>query len=604
MVYSGIGGQAVMEGVMMKSPDTIALSVRTPGGSIVTETKPAPPSGGQARSLPFIRGVLAFADSFLVGMPALMRSAELSGEEEEEEALSEKEIHGVFALSLVLAIGLFMGVPFLVSRLLAKVVASAALLAFLEGLFRLGLFIGYIVLISRMEEIRRVFMYHGAEHKCINCIEHGLPLTVENVRNSSRQHKRCGTSFLVFVLLISVFLFMFIRFDSPLLQLAARLLLLPVIAGISYECIRFAGRSESKVIAALSVPGMLVQNLTTREPADDMIEVGIASVEASFDWRSFLRDNRERFGEEQAAAIDAFLKEEEDRLAPARRDLYLELETALKNAGVPDADVDARRILESAAGLSATALAADPQVRVSKEEAAACRALAEERKTRRPLQYLLGEQEFMGLPFAVSEGVLIPRQDTEHLVQEALSHVPDGAQVLDLCTGTGCVLLSVLKLWRDAHPDGSIAGTGADLSDEALSLAQKNAEALGVECAFKKSDLYEAVGGPFDVITANPPYIPSADIETLMPEVRDFEPRLALDGGADGLDLLRRIISEAPKHLNGGGWLLCEIGHDQGAAASALFEQAGFEDVSVKKDYGGCDRVVSGRMPLPAADGL
>ncbi len=587
-----------MEGVMMKSADTIALAVRGPKGEILTETKSAPPSTGKLRSLPLIRGVLAFADSFLVGMPALMRSAELSGEEEEEEALTQKEINGVFALSILLAVGLFMGVPFLVSRLLARLVTSAVLLAFLEGLFRLCLFIGYIVLISRMEEISRVFMYHGAEHKCINCIEHGWPLTVENVRKSSRQHKRCGTSFLVFVLLISVFLFMFIRFDSPLLQLAARILLLPVIAGISYECIRFAGRSESRFIAVLSVPGMMVQNLTTREPKDEMIEVGIASVEAAFDWRAFLKDNRSRFGEEQQAALDAFFAAEKERLCPERRAMQTELEATLSGAGVPDADVDARLILEHVTGVTPAQMAADPKVRLTKEQAAACRNLAKERTSRKPLQYLLGEQEFMGLPFAVRENVLIPRQDTEHLVEAVLSHVNDGDTVLDLCTGSGCVLLSVLKLWRDAHPEGTLQGTGVDLSDDALSLAKENARSLGVDADFIKSDLFENWTETANVITANPPYIASEVIEGLMPEVRDYEPRLALDGGEDGLGLLRKIAAEAPAHLAPGGWLLCEIGNDQGDAVSDLFTQAGLQNVTVKKDYAGCDRVVSGQVPL------
>ena len=207
------------------------------------------------------------------------------------------EMTGTLVVSVLMALVIFMLIPYYFSRLVGLVVKSQAWMAFIEGIFRIAIFIAYVLLISLMEDIKRVFMYHGAEHKCINCIEHGLELNVENVRKSSKQHKRCGTSFLLFVLIISVFVFMFIRFDSSILQLACRLLLIPVIAGISYEFIRWAGRSENKVIQTISKPGLWLQNLTTREPDDDMIEVGIASVEAVFDWRKFQEENRESFHE-------------------------------------------------------------------------------------------------------------------------------------------------------------------------------------------------------------------------------------------------------------------------------------------------------------------
>lgn len=199
------------------------------------------------------------------------------------------------AIAIVLAVAIFMVLPYFLSRILEGVISSQTLLVLVEGLIRIAIFVGYLLAISRMEDIRRVFMYHGAEHKCINCIENGLELNVENVRKSSRQHRRCGTSFLLFVILISVVVFLFVRFDSPVLQLFARLLLIPVIAGISYEFIRLAGRSEHPLVLLLSKPGLWLQNLTTREPDDDMIEVGIASVEAVFDWRAFQRENRESF---------------------------------------------------------------------------------------------------------------------------------------------------------------------------------------------------------------------------------------------------------------------------------------------------------------------
>ena len=307
MKYSGIGGQAVMEGVMMRNGERYAVAVRLTDGSIHVDKKETKPQTGKGYKIPIVRGVLNFIDSLVIGMSTLMDSASyfeeepketMTEEQKEKKATKEKlEMTGTLVVSVLMALVIFMLIPYYFSRLVGLVVKSQAWMAFIEGIFRIAIFIAYVLLISLMEDIKRVFMYHGAEHKCINCIEHGLELNVENVRKSSKQHKRCGTSFLLFVLIISVFVFMFIRFDSSILQLACRLLLIPVIAGISYEFIRWAGRSENKVIQTISKPGLWLQNLTTREPDDDMIEVGIASVEAVFDWRKFQEENRESFHE-------------------------------------------------------------------------------------------------------------------------------------------------------------------------------------------------------------------------------------------------------------------------------------------------------------------
>lgn len=199
---------------------------------------------------------------------------------------------GTVIFSIVLAVGIFMILPYYISQIFQRFITSQMLLALIEGVIRLTIFIGYVVLISLMKDIRRVYMYHGAEHKCINCIEHGMDLTVENVRKSSKQHKRCGTSFMLIVMLISILFFMFIQVDSRILRLLLRVILIPVIAGVSYEFIRIAGRSDNAVINLLSKPGMWLQNLTTREPDDEMIEVGIASVEAVFDWKSYVEEMR------------------------------------------------------------------------------------------------------------------------------------------------------------------------------------------------------------------------------------------------------------------------------------------------------------------------
>lgn len=303
MRYSGVGGQAVMEGVMMKNQEKYAVAVRKPDHEIeikVSEYKGIV-KNKKIRNFPIVRGVLSFIESLYLGMSTLMYSASFFEDEEETKdtkKLTEEEqkkqdklmMGGTVAFSVILALAIFFVLPYFLSGFFSKVISSAALLALVEGIIRLVIFIGYIVLISLMEDIKRVFMYHGAEHKCINCIEHGLELNVENVRQSSKQHKRCGTSFLLIVMLISIFFFMFIQVDSKILRLVLRLVLIPVIAGVSYEFIRLAGRYDNWFVNALSQPGLWMQRLTTREPDDEMIEVGIASVEAVFDWKTWQKE--------------------------------------------------------------------------------------------------------------------------------------------------------------------------------------------------------------------------------------------------------------------------------------------------------------------------
>ena len=313
MKYSGIGGQAVMEGVMMKNADRYAVAVRKPNHEIdikVSDYK-GTLKNEKLRNLPFVRGIVNFVESLILGMSTLMYSASFFEDEEDEEdrkkkasmtkeertALEAKEkkqekalMGGTVAFSIVCAVLLFFCLPYFLSGFFHKIIKSAAIITLLEGGIRLAIFILYIEVISLTPDIKRVFMYHGAEHKCINCIEHGLELNVENVRKSSRQHKRCGTSFLLIVMLISIVFFMFIRVDSKILQLLLRLLLIPVIAGTAYEFIRLAGRYDNWFVNLLSKPGLLMQKMTTREPDDDMIEVGIASVEAVFDWKKWQKE--------------------------------------------------------------------------------------------------------------------------------------------------------------------------------------------------------------------------------------------------------------------------------------------------------------------------
>lgn len=305
MKSSNIGGQAVLGGIMMKHNEEYAVAVRKPDGeiSVKKEKYHSIVKWKVLTTTPFIRGVFNFIDSMVIGIKTLTYSASFYEEEEEkeevltEEAVKKKEkkekllMGATVAFSVVAAVAIFMVLPYFLTSFLKGLIPSYQVRTVIEGLVRIGIFVLYVLLISRMEDIQRTFMYHGAEHKCINCIEHGLPLTVENVRKSSRQHKRCGTSFLFLVLAISIVLLLLIHVDSAVMRVVVRILLLPVIAGISYEVLKLAGRSDNILINLISSPGLAIQKLTTKEPDDDMIEVAIRAVEAVFDWRAYEAEN-------------------------------------------------------------------------------------------------------------------------------------------------------------------------------------------------------------------------------------------------------------------------------------------------------------------------
>ena len=310
MKYSNIGGQAVMEGIMMKNGEHYAVAVRKPDKEIEVKVEECHSfiKNKKILQLPFIRGVFNFVDSLVLGMKSLMFSAEFFMDDEEEEEERKKEekqrkkgkdpekensilLGCTVAFSIVLAVGVFMILPYFISLLFQRLTDSQLVLSIAEGIVRILIFVGYILLISRMKDIQRTFMYHGAEHKCINCVEHGMPLTVENVMASSRQHKRCGTSFLFLVMLVSICLhFVFVLVPVYWVRLFGRLLMVPVVAGISFEMIQWAGRTDSKMADFFSKPGLAMQKLTTKEPTPDMVEVAIKAVEAVFDWKQYLKD--------------------------------------------------------------------------------------------------------------------------------------------------------------------------------------------------------------------------------------------------------------------------------------------------------------------------
>lgn len=302
--YSGIGGQAVLEGVMMKNRQMYAVAVRRPDRNIEVQVDEyhGVLENSILTKIPFFRGIFAFIDSCVLAYRSLGYSSSFYEDEEQEPTKFDRAMDKIsggngekvcqtvtIILSFVLAVGLFVLIPYFAAELLSKYLRSESVLPLIEGLLRLVIFLVYIWAITAMKDIHRLYQYHGAEHKCINCVESGKPLTVRNARESSRFHRRCGTSFLLLVMLVSIVLFFFIRVDSRVLRLALRFVLIPVIAGISYEFIRLAGRSDNLFVRVLSAPGLWLQRLTTKEPDDEMLEVAIASVEAVFDWKRYLR---------------------------------------------------------------------------------------------------------------------------------------------------------------------------------------------------------------------------------------------------------------------------------------------------------------------------
>ena len=324
--YSGIGGQAVLEGIMMKNGEQYAIAVRKPDGEIEVEvdTYHSVIHGSKLLKIPFVSGIFNFVDSLILGMKSLNFSSTFYEDEDAKETVVDKALDKVSkdraekifttlvtVFSLVLAVGIFMVLPYFLTSLFQDYIRNASLMAIIEGVIRIVIFVLYVLAISLMKDIRRVYMYHGAEHKCIDCIEKGRPLTVRNVMRSSKQHKRCGTSFMLFVMFVSIILFFFIRVENPVYKVLLRIALIPVIAGISYEIIRLAGKSDNILVRLISAPGLMLQRLTTKEPDESMVEVAIAAVEAVFDWKKYLYDT---FGYEidDSWLVDDVKPEDED----------------------------------------------------------------------------------------------------------------------------------------------------------------------------------------------------------------------------------------------------------------------------------------------------
>ena len=587
-----IGGQAVMEGVMMRGKKSMATAVRNSDGDIVVESKRLTPVENKNvfYRIPVIRGVLNFVSMLYNGTQTLLRSSEVYGEEIEpskfDKWLSEKfhiDIMKVVIwfsviLGVAVAVGLFVFLPQLIAELLFRIPALDAMngrdivFGVIEGAVRLLIFILYVALCTLVPDVKRVFMYHGAEHKTINAFEHDEELTVGNVQKYSTIHNRCGTTFMVLVMVISIIVLAFTGWltvdvfgwpDNPGIKFAVRLVMLPLIAGISYEILKLLARSDNIIVRIIRWPGLQLQRLTTKQPDDDMVEVAITAFKTVYEMDA-----------------DESIPEKSFDIGKPYKEVRAEIEKILPPDKFDKSDVD--WILSEVTGKSRAELPLIKTVAKSKADKAV--AYANERASGKPLQYILGYTEFYDTKITVNENVLIPRPETELLAEEVVK-IADGKRVLDLCTGSGAIAISVKK-----HvPAAEIVAS--DVSEKALETAEANARLNGVEIGFIKSDLFENLSGTFDVIVTNPPYVKSGDIGKLDAEVRDFEPVTALDGGEDGIDFYRKIIDKADGYLGDGGVLLAELGAGEADEVKSYAEDK-LEFVEIKKDYGGTDRII------------
>lgn len=592
-----IGGQAVLEGVMMRGKTAYATAVRDPEGNIQVESRRLNLSKGMrvVSKIPLVRGVVSFVSSLVKGSKILMRSAEVYGDEGEPsrfEKWCERKLHiNVMAavsfiatlLGIVLAVGLFIVLPILLADLLVNsgtwLIKYSVGYNLIQGCIRLIIFILYIVAITAMKDIRRVFMYHGAEHKTITCFEKGMELTPENAKKCSRIHDRCGTTFLFLVMAVSIVVFSvvnwvcdeylnFFRFGNVvnfLIQFGVKILFLPLVAGISYEVLKLLAKTQSKILLPIKAPGFALQKLTTREPSEDMLEVAIAAFKKVYEMDA-----------------DGNIGETDFTVSKTVKKYTEELKALFAENGIDESD--AEWLISVKTGIARSELAASEKILVPSRVQELDK-IAGERLTGRPLWYILGDTEFYGYKIKVDERVLIPRPETELLTEQVLRTAEQGNKVLDLCTGSGCIAIALAKKGAEKE----LIVTASDISADALALAQENAKRNGADIKFIESDLLDGVRGKFNIIVCNPPYIKSGDIPGLQKEVQ-FEPKGALDGGEDGLDFYRRLAKEAPRHLVKGGTLFMECGIGQAQEIVKLFKK--FDYTMVSRDYNDVERFV------------
>lgn len=586
---TSIGGQAVLEGVMMRGRCGVATAVRDSDGIIRIEAERITPPEKKSVfvRLPIIRGIVNFFSSLVTGTKILMRSAEVYGGDDDEPSKFEKWLAKTFkidvmdvvlffgvALGLVFSIALFFILPTFLGGLIGKAAPNMPPIVknLIEGGIRILIFVGYILFTSLLKDIKRTYMYHGAEHKTITCYEKGLDLTVENVKKCRRVHDRCGTTFMFFVMFVSILVYSVFGAIFPVLnenvglKMLSRIVLLPLIAGLSYELLKLLAKTDSPLVLPLKAPGLLLQMLTTKEPDEQMMEVAIA-------------------------AFDKVLKMDEDPNEPVCKFVCPEkvsvvtenLKKKFRSSSVDE--TDAEWIVSIVTGIKRSELGGDSRVKSSHIDK--IDELAAERIKGKPLSYVLGNADFYGYEIKVDERVLIPRPETEELVSEVLKVVKNTDKVLDLCTGSGAIALVINK-------KSGASVTATDISEAALEVAKENFKQFDAAVETRLIDLYGDLSEKFDIIVSNPPYIKTEEIDALDKEVKDYEPRIALDGGEDGLDFYRRICEGAKQRLSEHGKLFLEAGYGEAEEIKKMLEND--FNVEIIKDISGIDRIIKAEL--------
>ena len=584
MKRTDVGGQAVIEGVMMRGAKGEATAVRTPSGKIEVKFEKKIPITKKYKFLnyPLIRGIFVLIDSMITGISTLNYSASFFEEEEEEESKIDKWLKEkmgdkannliiglTMMVSVLFSVLLFVAMPTVIASLFSKLNLPHIVLNLIEALIRMVILFLYMYIISKMEEIYRVFQYHGAEHKTIFCYEAEEELTVENVKKFSRFHPRCGTNFLFLIMFVSIIIFSFTGWGGFFERIALRIVLIPLVSGITYEIIKWLGKSNTNLAAIVSYPGMKLQELTTKEPDYSQIEVAIAALMRA----EGIKPKEKNLGDVLSNGLEI-----------------------LKNSGIDNYRLDAQLLLGHVLKETKLYILTNRDVLISKEKEEEFLSLIEKRKEKMPIKYILGETEFMGLNFEVKEGVLIPRGDTEILVEEVLKLMDKekSYEVCDLCSGSGAIGISL------AHFRENIIVDEIDYFDIPEEVTKKNIEKNNLKdrVNFIKSDLLKEVIGrkKYDFLVSNPPYIKNEEVKKLMKDVKDYEPHTALDGGKDGLDFYKRIVEESKLVLKDNGIIAFEIGFDQREDVESLLKLNGFEDISSYKDLAGLDRVVIGHF--------
>lgn len=582
MKKDDVGGQAVIEGVMMRGSKGIATAVRTPEGKIEVEFSNEVPITKKYSilNIPFIRGFFVFLDSLMMGMKSLNYSASFFEETEPskfedwfKEKFGDKSndilIYLSLALSFVMAMGLFVLLPTFIASLFKVFISSSVLLNIIEAVIRIVILLSYMIGVGQLEDIKRLYQYHGAEHKTISCYASEDELTVENVKKHTRFHPRCGTNFIFLIMFISIIIFSFTSFGSVGERLILRIVLLPVITGITYELIKWLGKSNNLLSRIVAAPGLKLQVLTTKEPDDDQIEVAIKALKEA----EGIKEKEKNIGE--------LLNKSMEILKEAEIDSYI---------------IDSQLLIAKALGKDRLYVITHKEelVPLNKEEMIST--YIDERSKKKPLKYITNSAEFMGIELFIKEGVLIPRGDTEILVEEILKTIKEDREykVCDLCTGSGAIGVAIASIKENVKVDC----VDIESTPEEVTKININKLSLSDRVRFIHSDLlHEPIknGETYDIIVSNPPYIKRDVIEGLMEDVKNYEPNIALDGGEDGLDFYRRIVSESLTVLKIEGILAFEIGYDQGEDIKNLMESEGYSDVYIKKDLAGLDRVVIGR---------